>query len=212
MAVTSEQALWFQDAFSKLVDNVDKAILGKARGHRARARRAAVRRARAARGLPGNRQDRARQGAREHARRHQFPHPVHARPAALGCHGRHDLRPGQGPVRVPPRADLRLDRAGRRDQPSEPEDAVGAPGGHGGGQGHGRRRELRGGFALHGHRHAEPRGAGGHVHACPRRSSTDSSSRPRSGTPTTTPLSRCCSTPPIGLARPRCRRSSQRAL
>jgi len=29
MAVTSEQALWFQDAFSKLVDNVDQAILGK---------------------------------------------------------------------------------------------------------------------------------------------------------------------------------------
>jgi len=29
MAVTSEQALWFQDAFSKLVDNVDRAILGK---------------------------------------------------------------------------------------------------------------------------------------------------------------------------------------
>ena len=29
MAVTQEQALWFQDAFSKLVDNVDRAILGK---------------------------------------------------------------------------------------------------------------------------------------------------------------------------------------
>ena len=29
MPVTSEQALWFQDAFSKLVDNVDQAILGK---------------------------------------------------------------------------------------------------------------------------------------------------------------------------------------
>ena len=29
MSVTQEQALWFQDAFSKLVDNVDQAILGK---------------------------------------------------------------------------------------------------------------------------------------------------------------------------------------
>src|SRR5919112_1674323 len=30
MAVTSEQALWFQDAFSKLVDNVGQAVLAKA--------------------------------------------------------------------------------------------------------------------------------------------------------------------------------------
>ena len=29
MAVTQEQAQWFQDAFSKLVDNIDQAILGK---------------------------------------------------------------------------------------------------------------------------------------------------------------------------------------
>ncbi|WP_206737353.1 AAA family ATPase [Agromyces albus] len=29
MSVTQEQALWYQDAFSKLVDNVDQAILGK---------------------------------------------------------------------------------------------------------------------------------------------------------------------------------------
>ena len=29
MTVTQDQALWFQDAFSKLVDNVDRAILGK---------------------------------------------------------------------------------------------------------------------------------------------------------------------------------------
>ena len=29
MPVTQDQALWFQDAFSKLVDNVDRAILGK---------------------------------------------------------------------------------------------------------------------------------------------------------------------------------------
>jgi MoxR-like ATPase len=29
MSVTQEQALWFQDAFSKLVDNIDQAILGK---------------------------------------------------------------------------------------------------------------------------------------------------------------------------------------
>ncbi|MFE5671998.1 AAA family ATPase [Agromyces sp. NPDC056523] len=29
MSVTQDQALWFQDAFSKLVDNVDRAILGK---------------------------------------------------------------------------------------------------------------------------------------------------------------------------------------
>ncbi|HEY1104871.1 MAG TPA: ATPase, partial [Agromyces sp.] len=29
MTVSQDQALWFQDAFSKLVDNVDRAILGK---------------------------------------------------------------------------------------------------------------------------------------------------------------------------------------
>ena len=29
MAVTQEQADWFSDAFAKLVDNVDQAILGK---------------------------------------------------------------------------------------------------------------------------------------------------------------------------------------
>ena len=59
---------------------------------------------RAARGLPGHRQDRAREGARQHARRHELAHPVHPRPAAVRRHGRARSTTRARALRVPPRA------------------------------------------------------------------------------------------------------------
>src|SRR5690606_9725062 len=80
-----------------------------------------------------------------------------------GRHGRDDLRPGEPQVRVPQGSDLRLDRARGRDQPGLAQDPVRAPRGHGGGSGHGRRRDARRAPAVHGHRDAEPDRAGGHL-------------------------------------------------
>ena len=104
MTMTPEQAAWFQGTFARLVDNVDQALLGKREVVGARAVRDARRGPRAARGRPRHRQDEPREGARRHGAGHEQPHPVHARPAAVRRHGRHDLRPGAAPVRVPPRA------------------------------------------------------------------------------------------------------------
>ena len=56
------------------------------------------------RGLPGRRQDDAREGARALARLQLLAHPVHARPAAVGHHGRQRLRPAHERIRLPRRA------------------------------------------------------------------------------------------------------------
>ena len=68
-------------------------------------------------------------------------------------------------LRVQAGRHLRQHRAGRRDQPGAPEDAVGAPGVHGGAAGHGRHRDPPPRHAVHGDRHAEPDRARGHVPA-----------------------------------------------
>ena len=71
-------------------------------------------------------------------------HPVHARPDAVGHHRQrgHPGRPGhaRADVQVPPRADLRQHRAGRRDQPHAAEDPGRAARSHAGAQGVHRRR------------------------------------------------------------------------
>ena len=61
----------------------------------------------AARGLPGHGQDDAGPRPGQQPVRLARAHPVHPRPAALGHHRRHRLRPGPQPVRVPPRPGLR---------------------------------------------------------------------------------------------------------
>ena len=92
------------------------------------------------------------------------PHPVHARPDALGHHrhrsprGRRRDRPAAHEVRQG--ADLRQHRPGRRDQPHAAQDPGGALAGDAGVQGHRRRRRLSPGKAVPGARHAEPDRAG----------------------------------------------------
>ena len=93
------------------------------------------------------------------------PHPVHARPAALGRHRRPRLQPEGQRVRVPAGPRLRADPARRRDQPRQPQDPGRAAGGDGGAPGHHRRRHARPAQALHGHGHAEPGRVLGHVPA-----------------------------------------------
>ena len=112
-----------------------------------------------------NRQDQPREGARRDRAGNERAHPVHARPAALGCHRRHDLRPAVAPLRVPQGADLRVDRARGRDQPRLAEDAVGPPRGDGGVPRHRRRRDARDGSPVPRDRHPEPDRAGGNVQA-----------------------------------------------
>ena len=73
----------------------------------------------------------------------------------------------------------RADR--RRDQPRQPEDAVGAARGDGGAPGHRRRRLAPGAAAVLRHRHPEPQGLPGHVHACPTCNSTGSRCASASG-------------------------------
>ena len=117
------------------------------------------------RGLPGRREDDAREGARALARRLVLPPPVHARPAAVRRHRRERVQPAHERVRVPPGPGLREPPARRRDQPRVAEDAVGAARVHAGEPGHGRRRHLRARAPVHGDRDAEPDRVRGHVPA-----------------------------------------------
>ena len=133
-----------KDAFAKLKAELGKVIVGQQavleelldRDLRARPL-PADRRAR-----PGQDADDPHPGRR--AEPDLQPDPVHPRPDALGHHrdrgdpgGQGDRRP---PVQVPPRADLRQHRAGRRDQPHPAQDPGRAAGGHAGAAGHRRRR------------------------------------------------------------------------
>ena len=143
MTMTTEQAEWFAETFEKLVANVGQAVLGK--DHVVRLALTAM----LAEGhvlledAPGTGKTMLARSLAATVQGTQLPHPVHAGPAAVGRHRRDDLRPEDAEVRVPQGPDLRHDRAGGRDQPCLAEDPVGAAGGHGGGPGHGGRRDLR---------------------------------------------------------------------
>ena len=138
---------------------------GQARGHRAGAALPGLRGPPADRGRARRRQDEPGQGAGHVDRLQLRPGPVHPRPAALRRGRAHRVEPGRQHVRVPARPGVRQHRAGRRDQPGLAQDPVGAARGDGRGAGHRRRRHLPADAAVHGHRHAEPDRARGHLPA-----------------------------------------------
>ena len=151
---------------------IDRVVANVARVVHARGRDAAARRPLPRqrgppdhRGLPGRRQDDARQGARPFARLQLLAHPVHTRPAADGHHGRQRLRPADERVRLPCGAGLREPAARGRGQPGVAEDAVRAARVHAGGAGDRGRRQLRAAAAVHGRGHAEPDRVRGDVSA-----------------------------------------------
>ena len=108
------------------------------------------------RGLPGRRQDDARQGARPLARLPLLPPPVHARPTAVGRDRRQRLQPAAERVRVPARPRVREPPPGGRGEPRFAEDPGGAARVHGGAAGVGRRGHVPARAAVHGHGDAEP--------------------------------------------------------
>ena len=134
-------------------------------GHPGLRRRPAGRRPHHHRGLPGRRQDAARQGARPLRQLPLRAHPVHAGPPAQRRHRRERLQPEDRRLRVPPRADLRQHRARRRDQPLVAQDPGEPARVHGGAAGDDRQRHARDRRPVHGHRHAEPHRVRGHVPA-----------------------------------------------
>ena len=109
------------------------------------------------------RQDQPRQGDGGVGALHVEARAVHARPAAGRPRRRQHLPAVERVVRLPARPAVRQHRARRRDQPSVTEDAVGAARGDGRAPGQCRRRKPHAARAVHGHRHAEPGRAGGHV-------------------------------------------------
>ena len=166
MTVTTDQSAWFSQTFSAMVANCDKAVLGKEHVIRLALTCMLSEGHLLLEDFPGTGKTLlARAMARAPCRAANCAHPVHPRPAAERRHRRDDLRPGHQGVRVPPRPDLRHDRARRRDQPRLAQDPVGAARGDGGGPGHRRRRRPRGRRAVHGHRHPEPHRAGRHLPA-----------------------------------------------
>ena len=137
-------------------------------GHRAHARHAALRRPRAADRRAGPRQDAAGRDARQNPGARCQAHPVHARPDAvrhhrLGGAGGQRRRAAQLPLHQG--ADLRPAADGGRDQPRQPQDAVGAAAGHAGAPRHGRRPAPRRAGAVPRARHPKPARAGRHLSA-----------------------------------------------
>ncbi len=131
-------------------------------------------------GVPGPRQDDARAHDGRDAVAHVLAHPVHARPDA-GRHPRHDGhrrdaggRQGRSSFRKGPIfANIVLaDEINR----ATPEDAERAARGDAGAPRDRRQAHLRARRAVRRARDAEPARDGGHLPACPRRSSTASSS------------------------------------
>ena len=96
----------------------------------------------------------------------RFPPPaVHQRHAAQRRSGRHHLQRALRGLRVQARPHLQQLPAGRRDQPHHAQDAIGAARSHERRAGHHRRPLAPAAAALHGDRHAEPRGAPRHLSA-----------------------------------------------
>ena len=108
------------------------------------------------------------------------PHPVHARPDAVGHH-RHRPHSGGSGDRPPPdgvraRPDLRQHRAGRRNQPHAAQDAVGAARSDAGAPRHDPGADLQARRAVLRLRDPEPDRARGHLSRCPKPSSIASCS------------------------------------
>ena len=116
-------------------------------------------------GMPGHRQDAARQVARGRDRRPVRPGAVHARPPAGRRHRHVGVRPGHRRVGVPPRADLRQRRARRRGEPRVAAHAGRAARADGGAPGHGRRRDPPAARAVLPRRDRRTRSERGHVPA-----------------------------------------------
>ena len=112
------------------------------------------------------------------------PHPVHARPDALGHHrhGHHRGGPGDRPAQagIPSRADLHQLPARRRDQPHAPQDPGRPVAGDAGARGLDRPAHLSAQSAVLRGRHPEPDRDGRAPIRCPRPSSTGSCSISRS--------------------------------
>ena len=90
------------------------------------------------------------------------PHPVYAGRAALGYHRLFRARPPAGGNALSARRGADQSVPGGRAEPGHLPHPVGAAGGHGGGTGHGGRREPRPAAALYRDRNPEPGGGGGH--------------------------------------------------
>ena len=155
----------FASLFDAITANIAQVVHGKMRADRARRHVPARRGPPADRGRAGRRQDQPRQGARGSIdctwKRVQFtPDLLPTDLVGVSIYER-----SHRAVPVPARPAVRQHRARRRDQPRLAEDAVGAARGDGGAPGHRRRHDPRAAAAVHGHRHAEPGRAGGHLPA-----------------------------------------------
>ena len=149
----------------RIAENIRRAVKVRDDGAQPHARLAAGRGPHPRRGLPGRRQDRARPRAVALDRVPVRARAVHRRPAARR-HRRHErLQPARGPLRVPPRPDLRQRRDRRRDQPRLAEDPVRPARVHAGAPRHRRRDVARAGAPVHGLRDPEPRRVRGHLSA-----------------------------------------------
>ena len=182
----------------RVLDEVERAVIGKRDALELRPARRARRRQRAARGLPGPGEDAGRALVRAGDDARLRAHPVHARPDAVRRHRLVDLQPAQRRVRVPAGPDLHEPPARRRDQPRPAEDAGGAARGDAGAPGHDRGRDAP---ARRGRSSCSRRRTRSSTRAptrCPRRSSTASCSGSGSATRRPTTSGGCSSGAPSG--------------
>ena len=166
----------------RILDEVERAVVGKRAAAHAGPQRDPRRRSRAHRGLPRPGQDARRPVLRAHARAGVHPGAVHPRPAARRPHRIVRLRPARAGVRVPARAAVHRAAARRRDQPHAAEDPVGAARGDAGAPGHRRGPDVP---ARRARSTSSPPRTPSSTRAptrCPRPSSTGSSCASPSGT------------------------------
>ncbi len=168
-----------------ILDEVERAVVGKRDAARARPARPARRRPRPDRGLPGPGEDARSTLVRADDEHGLLPRPVHARPDALGRDRLIDLEPARRRLRVPLRPDLHQPPARRRDQPRPTEDAGGAARGDAGAPGDDRRRHPLSSSRRSSSSRRRTRSSTRARTRCPRRSSTASCSGSGSATRST---------------------------
>ena len=147
----------------RLIDEVEKAVIGKRAALELLLLGRARRRARAARGLPRAREDADGALVRAGLLDGLLAHPVHARPDAVRRHRLVDLQPAHVRLRVPAGADLREPPPRGRDQPRSAEDAGRAARGDAGAAGDNRRRDPAARPAVPRARDPEPDRVRGHL-------------------------------------------------